>query len=243
MRLEESRWCDKFVVSHYMLGSTVAGAHHLTSTQSIAPSQGRSLSGLKAQLLFACWMILLRSWWKSVQCIGMNDHFDRVFFLYRKRQSHGANEDEALKYLCFTTFFEYIHTYHIYIYICILYVLHQNSLLGCTILSSMNHLEPFCRMSKNHVFFAAPRRLVNWGRWGTEITESCTKFVVEFGCETRQLPFLSLYSHGLFHTNPYQSNVWAAVLFLQVMSSPDALNGRPVAAAVPLREPILSRWF
>ena len=128
------------------------------------------------------------------------------FVFFRKRTSHGANEDEPLKYLCFTTCFEYIRTYHIYIYIFI-YVLHQNSLLGCTILSSMNHLEPFWRMSKNHVFFAAPRRLVNWGRWGTEITESCTKFLVEFGCEPRQLPFLSLYSHGLFHTNPLQQRL------------------------------------
>lgn len=206
MRLEESRWCDKFVVSHYMLGSTVAGAHHLTSTQSIAPSQGRSLSGLKAQLLFACWMILLRSWWKSVQCIGMNDHFDRVFFLYRKRQSHGANEDEALKYLCFTTFFEYIHTYHIYIYIFVYY-------MSCIKIASLdvpfwapwitwNH---FAECPKTTCFLQLP------GVWWIEAVEALRSLRVApnllWNLDVKQdnslsYPFIPMVCFIPIHTNP-----------------------------------------
>lgn len=242
MRLEEWRWCDKlgedvqhFLVSHYMLGSMVAGAHHLTSTQSIAPSQGRSLSGLKAQLDGNQFNA---SEWMTISIVLLFCFF--VFFIFRKRTSHGANEDEPLKYLCFTTCFEYIRTYHIYIYL----------FMSCIKIASLD--VPFWApwITWNH-FGECPKTtcfLQLPGVWWIEAVEALRSLRVApnflWSLDVNQdnslsYPFIPMVCFIPIHC----SNVWAAVLFLQVMSSPDALNGRPVAAAVPLREPLLSWWF
>ena len=134
-----------------------------------------------------------------------------------------------------------LHTYHIYIYIYI-YIF-----MSCIKIASLD--VPFWAPVQFPMWNpAAPRRWwIEASNRHTPRTASCTKFVVEFGWFTDN----SLSKISSLHLIPMVWNfipihcvaTFMGVLFHQVMSSPDALNGRPVAAVVPLREPILSWWF